>query len=288
MNVGRYRLLAQREAARDGVSYRAQDSEGGVVEVRILDGARTDSVRWELLARRLRLAVMLEHPGALQVRQLALEHEPPFVALEWTGEKNLGEDLSARVPLPGAEVVALGCGLAEALTAAHRLGLAHGRLCPSVIHLTPDQEPKIDFTGLEVRSASGPQGKAPLEALFRAPELESNGMLASAADIYSLGALFLWLLTAQAPQRDRNGQARGPLPLGELAETCRNAPAAARDLERLIHAMLATEPGERPPARAVARVLTEILARVKQPALQPQATIDSGTSTLGVYSAPTR
>src|SRR5438132_3629983 len=146
MNVGRYRLLAQLEAAWDGVSYRAQDSEGSLALVRVLTGARADASRWELLTRRLRLALLLEHPSALQVRELALEHAPPFVALEWVGEKSLGDEFSSRVPLPATEVVALAHSMAEVLAAAHRLGLAHGRLCSGVIHVMPQQKLKIDFT----------------------------------------------------------------------------------------------------------------------------------------------
>ncbi len=288
MNVGHYRLLAQLEAARDGVSYRAQANDGGIVEVRVLNGARADAGRWAPLARRLHLAVLLQHPGALEVRELALEHDPPFVALEWVGEKTLGDELTRRVPLPGTEVVALTQGLAEILAAARRLGLAHGRLCPSVIRVTPERKLKIDFTRIEALSAPA-RPLAELDSFCRAPEPESDGMLGCAADIYSLGALLFWLLTGQGPRLDRNGKVGRPLPQGAISELRRRAPLAADSLERLVQAMLAVEPAERPLAREVETALAEILARLVQiEPSEPQATVDSGFGDAAPWGQPSQ
>src|SRR5262249_27182634 len=84
MNLGGYRLLAQRGAGSDGVAYRAQVlADARPVEVCILSQARAAPERWASLVKRLRLAAMLAHPVALQIHGLGLEHDPPYVALDW-------------------------------------------------------------------------------------------------------------------------------------------------------------------------------------------------------------
>src|SRR4051812_26373624 len=63
MSFGRFRLISQLGAGRDGVRYRATDRQGGAtVEVLILSGAREDPARWPVVARRLRTAALIDHP----------------------------------------------------------------------------------------------------------------------------------------------------------------------------------------------------------------------------------
>src|SRR5262245_48228848 len=79
MSLGDYRLLAQVGAGPDGIAYTAEPAGGGeAVEVRVLGGARADAARWERLAKRLRLAALLDHPVAVRLRALRLEDAPPL------------------------------------------------------------------------------------------------------------------------------------------------------------------------------------------------------------------
>src|SRR5262245_17492747 len=96
-----YELLAQLGAGPDGVAYRARPArDGRAVEVRTLAGARGDAVLWGRLCRRLRLAAMLDQPGARRVLDLALDADPPHLALEWADGLPLGRALEGRLPLP--------------------------------------------------------------------------------------------------------------------------------------------------------------------------------------------
>ena len=64
MSFGRYRLLSQLGAGRDGVRYRAADrNDGTAVEMVLLAEARANSARWQLIGRRLRVALMIAHPS---------------------------------------------------------------------------------------------------------------------------------------------------------------------------------------------------------------------------------
>src|SRR5437879_1086008 len=108
MMIGRYRLLGQVGAGRDGVSYRAQSADSAApIELRVLTGARADLDRWRWLNRRLNLAALLDHPAALHITELALDHDPPFVAVERIEPPDAAHDLRVRVPLPSADAISL-------------------------------------------------------------------------------------------------------------------------------------------------------------------------------------
>src|SRR5262245_41483597 len=132
MDLGGYRLVAQRGAGPDGVAFRAETAGGDrFVEVRLLTVARANADRWPALVRRLKRAALLNHPGAIRIQKLSLDTEPPFVALELAEERLLGQQVD--VPVPAAEAIALAYDLASILCAAHRLGLSHGRLSPATV-----------------------------------------------------------------------------------------------------------------------------------------------------------
>jgi serine/threonine protein kinase/class 3 adenylate cyclase len=228
MPLDQYRLRTQIGAGKDGVAYRAQaGNDGPPVEVRVLTGAAAP--RRETLARQLRLAALLKHPAAVRVLELGLEHEPPYVVLEWTGGKSLADDLAGRVPLPVEQVLDLARELAGGLAAAHRLGLVHGRLSAATVRRTDAGALKTDYTSLETLTAGAPHPPAEWDGL--AGTRESSLVLAPQppTDIHNLGTLLHWLL---------NGGSEIPNP-------------AAEGLRRLIQEMRAPDPADRPLAGEV-------------------------------------
>src|SRR5438132_3627169 len=100
MSLDRNQLLAQLGAGPDGISYRAMAEDGGsTVEVRDVSRARGDAGRWERLAPRLRLAAGLQHPAAIRVLDPGLEHDPPYVALEWVGTTTMVDIVAGTGPM---------------------------------------------------------------------------------------------------------------------------------------------------------------------------------------------
>src|SRR5215470_4182486 len=178
MRLGRYHLLTPLGAGADGVAYRAEAAGEGrrpeQVELRVLGAASADPERWQALCRRLRVAALLPHPNAVAVRELALRDAHPFVVLEWAGPDSLARQVTEGGPPSVPEVLHLAQQLASVLAAAHRLGLAHGHLCPGTVLGTPGR-PRLDFTGLEVSTAAGPGPFAELDASCRAPEEVARG-----------------------------------------------------------------------------------------------------------------
>src|SRR6266851_1321699 len=126
MNLGHYRLLAQLGAGADGISYRGSEPAGDrPVEIRVLSGARANESRWKVLVKKLHLAAMLDAAAALAIQELALDHDPPYMVLEWLEAQSLVAALHKDVPLPLSTVVQLANDLSAVLLSAHRLGLVH-------------------------------------------------------------------------------------------------------------------------------------------------------------------
>jgi serine/threonine protein kinase/class 3 adenylate cyclase len=252
MDIGNYRFLAQLGAGPNGVAYRAEVRTSAMpVELRVLS---LDPEQREALLRRLRLVALLDAPAALRLIESKLDHEPPYVVLSWSEPAVPGGALASAVPLPVLLAVTRARAIAVALAAAHRLGLTHGSLEPGSLRAVAGSTPKFDFTGLDVQ---GPPPAGPWQELARACRApEGPGVLAGAADVYSLGVLLHWLLTgACGAAADRAG----------LDAALANLPAAAAQLVReLLAAMLQSEPAERPSAEEVAHRLEKVLQPEEQ------------------------
>jgi serine/threonine protein kinase/class 3 adenylate cyclase len=258
MNLGLYRLVGQLGAGADGVSYRACD-DVGPVEVRVLSGARTERDRWKRLVKRLRLAAMLDHPAAADVLQINLDNDPPYIALEWLEGENLasrlkGEPLSA-FPQRACWIHKI----AAVLAAAHRIGLAHGRLRPSAILTTSAGKLKIDFTGTDCSSAPEGEWLRVLDASCQAPEQIGDGIADPAGDVYSLGAILFFMITGRSMETRRSSA--GIVQLADLisASQAELPVDFVAELQQLVRETTAAEPAERLSAKEVADRLSALV-----------------------------
>src|SRR4051812_37090269 len=92
MSFGRYRLLSQLGAGRDGARYRAADRrDGRDVEVRLLSGLVEAPERRAAAYRRLRTAALIDHPTARRVVAMELEGDSALIVLEWAEGRPLTE-----------------------------------------------------------------------------------------------------------------------------------------------------------------------------------------------------
>ena len=134
------------------------------------------------------MAAQLEHPSAIRVLELGLEHDRPYAVLEWVGVTTLATSVAANGPKSRHEAMAIAGDLAAALKAAHRLGLPHGRLAPGQVLLLAEPNPSsisaAPWSGSRPRqNRSDADGRALLNLARMAA--------ARAADLYSLGACSL-------------------------------------------------------------------------------------------------
>jgi tetratricopeptide (TPR) repeat protein len=264
-----------------GVVFRARDRETGrdVAIKTLLEGASVYAERFE---RESALLSRLRHPAVVSyVAHGTSERGEPFLAMDWLEGEELTDRL-ARGPLPLAESRSLALRMAEALGAAHALGIVHRDVKPANVFLVGGNVARatlIDF-GVALAASDGPRrtrtGLIIGTPGYMAPEqARASRVIDARADVYALGCVLFECLTGTAPFT-------GDHPVAVLAKVliddaprlrsmARDAPA---DLDALLAAMLAKDPAERPadgnavalalgaapkaePARATASVMPE-------------------------------
>jgi len=204
-----------------------------------------------------RAVAALHHPGVVQVFDIDLAADPPYLVMERMAGPSLKERL-AHGALPAGELRTLGIQIARALAAAHAAGIVHRDVKPAnilgggagawkladfgVAHV-PDSS--LTMTGQFV----GSPAYAPPEALVR-------GACTSAGDVYGLGAALYEAAAGRWPRLDdTSGALLAPLPpLGPLA------PALPPDIAAVIDRAVAIEPAQRPTAAELAEALASTAA----------------------------
>ncbi len=247
MSFGGYRLVTQLGAGADGISYQAVAADGvTTVELRDLSPARREPSRWARVAPRVRLAAQLDHDSAIRVVEIGLEHDPPYAVMEWAGTTSLAESVATRGPRTHCRAVVVVRAVAGALSAAHRLGLAHGRLVPAQVFLPEETRLKLDFTGLLVGFPLESDPGLTIDATGSVADREPGNWAAErSADIFSLGALLVWLLGGHV----------------DRFETVDGGSQSKADpvLEQILRELTADNPADRPTADEVEERLVRLM-----------------------------
>ncbi len=250
---------------------------GGQVAIKVLRPHRADvtvaEARFRLIARTL---TQLLNPAIARVLDYGELGLPgglalPYVARDLVPGPSLAQRL-AEGPLGTDEALRVAAAVADALSVAHRAGVVHGRVHPGNILLGPEGVRVTDFglaaLGCQVSSylqvagaANGLPGHAAGRLGYIAPEVASGAAMTPAADVYSLGVLFVSCLTgglAVAGSRPSltagHGGRRGAASLSGLWAAC-----------------LADSPQDRPGAAHVAVMLRQVLGDPQTAATSPQA-----------------
>jgi serine/threonine protein kinase len=129
----------------------------------------------------------------------------PFVVREQEAEQTLASLLEKMGSLPTENAVDVAIAVCEALQGAHAIGLVHGELAPSMVHLawTPHGPSKVKVAGLGTSRALGmlPLGGRSVASLARrAPELlQTEREVDARADVWGVGVLLYTMLAGEPP-----------------------------------------------------------------------------------------
>ena len=210
------------------------------------------------VAERARLRIAFSTVSAASGPGIARVHEHgelalpggmalPYLVRELVSGRSLEERL-ADGPAPVDEALAVVARVADALAAAHRSGVVHGNLVPANVILGPDGVTVTDFGLWALRDhLAGANFQSVLS--YAAPERLSGEPASPAADMYSLGVLFVACLSGIAA-----GGTAGASPVMDPDK------AVAPNLASLWAACLGANPRERPSAAHAAFMSRQVLA----------------------------
>ena len=238
-SFGRYKVTGTLGAGAMGQVYAAVDDVlGREVAVKTLH-ARVAGLGGQILDERFRLEARaiasLTHPGIVQVFDIDLAADPPYIVMERVAGPSLKERFAAG-PLPPPELRALGIQIARALAAAHAAGIVHRDVKPANILVAGAGTWKLaDFGVAHVPDSSltmtgqfvGSPAYAPPEALLR-------GQCTAAGDVFGLGATLYLGAAGRWPRGEAtSGALLAPVPsLRELAPDLPPIAAPGRGVAR--------------------------------------------------------
>jgi serine/threonine protein kinase len=208
-SIDHYRLLDELGRGGMGIVHRAWDeSLGRMVAIKVLRPDQSRDSDRRRLVREARHAAQFQHDNAVMVLAVAdPEDGPPYLVMEYVRGPTLAQVIeSPDRPAPRA-AAGLIAQVADALAAAHSVGLVHRDVKPSNILIEERTgRAKITDFGL-ARDDSGPtsmtaEGLLAGTPTFMSPEqARGDPKFDARADVYGLGATFYQALTGVTPFR---------------------------------------------------------------------------------------
>ncbi|WBC16705.1 protein kinase [Micromonospora sp. WMMA1998] len=267
--AGRYRLVERIGAGGMSVIWRALDVElDRLVAVKLPGPDRDVPVDRDALARtEARTMAAVSHPDVVVVHDVGQVTAPDgttvtFLVLQMLAGESL-LDVLASGALGWRQAVRIAARLAAVLAAVHAHGVVHRDVTPDNVMVADGEVKLLDF-GIAARIGDRPQrswtfGTPP----YLAPERLADAPADPAADVYSLGALLVEMLTGRPPD-----------------DAIRMPAAVPAEVVRLCDRCLGREPGRRPSAAEVAAEL-DSLTDPMSGGHQPPQTLASAAAPAG-------
>ena len=209
--IFQYELLEELGTGAKGSVHRARDTNlERDVAIRVLPRTiKDDATAFDRFRLGARAAMALDHPNICGTYGLFIDDGQWYMVMELMDLLTLKE-LPAELSERGRQIVGswgplfefkiyfrLAMQLADALHAAHTMGLVHGRIRPTNIHITRRGDPKIvDFGLAGLSPMAMPQalsgesaGISPAKAPYLSPEQVRRETLDSRSDLFSLGSV---------------------------------------------------------------------------------------------------
>ena len=273
---GRYRLVERLATGGMGSVHRALDEVlDRPVAVKLLKPRLLDDPTFlERFRHEARAAAAVVHPNVAAVYDYGEADDHAYIVMELVEGETLAQRIDRCGALPWREAFTIGEQVAQALAAAHALGLVHRDIKPANILLGRDGQVKVTDFGIALAARVTTLTRTGVilgSASYVAPEQAQGGDVGPTADLYALGCVLYEAVTDAPPYQ-------GPSP---VAVASQHVSAAVPDPRRLRPdlplevAAIITRAMAKDPARrfASAGELAGVLhAAVRQARTQPPAT----------------
>ncbi|MBM7494812.1 serine/threonine-protein kinase [Micromonospora luteifusca] len=275
---GRYQLEQRIGVGGMSEVWRAHDQvlDRTVAVKLILPGPDDQDGPADRIRAEARSAARLVHPNVASVHDFGTSstwsgRPVPYIVMELAEGETLAAHLRAG-PLDWRISVRVCAEVAAALAAAHAEGIVHRDVKPANVMLTPSGVKVLDFG---IATPAGAADSTPIGMVlgtpaYLAPEQLQRAPATPAADMYALGVLLYYCLTARLPYRAATTsellgvrRRQPPEPLPEID-------GLPPEVAELCHSCLADDPAQRPTSMIAALLLAEAVdARVYVPMTIP-------------------
>ena len=208
-----------------GEVYEAEDQElrTSIALKTIVGSISDDPVAIRRLKAEVHLARRVSHPNVCRIFDLGIDRRAGpagevttwFLSMELLVGSNLGQRIRRDGRMPPPETAAIGRQLAEALAAAHRVGVVHRDFKSDNVIVVPSAEaasPRAMVTDFGLaREMAGSRGSVATSggmivgtAAYMAPEQVEGRSATAASDVYALGVVLFEMLTGELPFTGRS------------------------------------------------------------------------------------
>ncbi len=253
--LGHYRLEEKLGQGGMGVVYRALDTHlDRRVAIKVLPMLfLADRERKKRFIQEAKAASALNHPNVVTIHDISESDGIDFIAMEYVEGEPLSKLISPKMKL--ANALEYAAQIADALAAAHAVGVVHRDVKPANIMVTARGLVKLLDFGLakltepEADSADRPisqLGKVVGTPSYMSPEQAAGKQVDWRTDIFSFGCVFYQMVTDRAAfEEDTAFAPLSAIESSNVTPVSQIAKDVPPDIERLIRLCLRKDPARR-------------------------------------------